>query len=97
MHLYEKYRPRRLSQLVGQDKAVATVRRLVAGGLGGQALWITGKTGVGKTTLAGILARSFASDYQVFEFASGRSLTKADLDEAERQTHLYGCGGANAV
>jgi len=33
MNLYEKYRPRRLSRIRGQDKAVAAVRRMQAAGV----------------------------------------------------------------
>ena len=53
MELYEKYRPRRLAQVIGQDKAVKTIRVLMrARSFDRGALWIEGDSGKGKTTLA---------------------------------------------
>jgi hypothetical protein len=55
MQLHEKYRPNRLEEVVGQDKACAVVRGLMARGLGGRAVWISGASGVGKTTFSRIM------------------------------------------
>lgn len=41
--LYEKYRPASLDQVVGQDKAVSTIRRMLESGkLAGQSVWLSG-------------------------------------------------------
>ena len=52
MNLYEKYRPQTFEEVLGQDKAVAKIRRIIDRGWGGQAFWISGASGTGKTTLA---------------------------------------------
>lgn len=62
MRLSEKYRPKNFEEVIGQDKAVKLLSRLSGLGIGGRAYYITGESGVGKTTLAEILARQFASD-----------------------------------
>ena len=56
--LYERYRPQYLRQIIGQDKAVGLLTNaLRAGLLSGEALWLDGETGVGKTTAGLCLAR----------------------------------------
>lgn len=57
MRLVEKYRPRKLSEVVGQEKAVAQIERLLKRGIGGRALLFEGPSGVGKTSAAIALAR----------------------------------------
>lgn len=69
MKLYEKYRPAALADVIGQDKAVATIQRLIdRGNLAGNAYLITGASGTGKTTLARIMAAALAEPYNVQEF-----------------------------
>lgn len=92
MRLYEKHRPRTLDGVVGQDKAVRQVRRIIErGDVGGQTFWFSGQTGVGKTTLAKILARSIADDWFITEYV-GRKLTPRGLDAIERDAQLYSLG-----
>ena len=67
MRLFEKYRPSVLSDVVGQDKAVAVVRRIIDQGAGGRAVWLSGTSGSGKTTLARIIAHSIADPFFVEE------------------------------
>ncbi len=58
MQLFEKYRPKDLDDVVGQDKAVATIRRVIGRkGWDRDAFWIEGDTGTGKTTIAQCIAR----------------------------------------
>jgi DNA polymerase III gamma/tau subunit len=40
--LFEKYRPRQWSEVIGQDKTVRKVDRLAQRGLGGRAYWLSG-------------------------------------------------------
>lgn len=69
MKLYEKYRPAALADVLGQDKAVATVQRLIdRQALGGNAYLLTGASGTGKTTIARIMAAALADSINVQEF-----------------------------
>jgi replication-associated recombination protein RarA len=103
--IYEKYRPARLSQIVGQDKAVGIVRRMAArqsvsgaaGGLGGQAFFISGKSGTGKTTLARIIAASVADEFFIEEH-NAEDFTKDDLNRIVKAQRLCAWGkGGRAV
>ncbi|MGB9757162.1 MAG: DNA polymerase III subunit gamma/tau [Candidatus Bipolaricaulaceae bacterium] len=58
LSLYRRWRPKRFSEVVGQDLVVATLRRAVALGKLHHAYLFAGQRGVGKTTLARILARA---------------------------------------
>ncbi len=58
LSLYRRFRPQRFREVVGQDLVVATLRRAVAGGKLGHAYLLSGQRGVGKTSVARILARA---------------------------------------
>jgi len=61
MQLCEKYRPRTFGEFIGQDKVVRRIRSVIEresfGQGAGEAFWISGTTGTGKTTLAQIVSR----------------------------------------
>ena len=66
--LHEKHRPTEYSALVGQDAAVKRLRRIVErDGFDGDAFWIAGPSGTGKTSLAWIIARQFADSLDIIE------------------------------
>lgn len=73
--------------VVGQDKAVGICKGLLATGLGGRAVWITGQSGTGKTTLAKILAESFAHPLAIEELTA-RSLSVSALEDLERSSAM---------
>ena len=96
--LFEKYRPRDLDSVVGQDKAVAVVRSLLARGIGGRAVWLSGPSGTGKTTLARIIAGNIADDWMIREYDAGADLTSSELDRVLDSLSLCGAGkGGRAV
>jgi len=84
--LFEKWRPREWSQLVGQPKALAVIERLRAGGLSGRAWFIRGGSGTGKSTIAKLLAAEVADDWGTTEL-DGSQVNVALLDELDRQCH----------
>ncbi|KKL70521.1 hypothetical protein LCGC14_2104080 [marine sediment metagenome] len=97
MSLYEQYRPDTFGAVLGQDKAVSQIERLCAAGLGGRALWISGASGTGKTTLARIAAGTIADDFFVQEYDSADQLSGPEFDSIERTMCLYGMGKGGRV
>jgi len=91
MDLARKWRPRLWRQVVGQEKAVAVLRRLARRGLGGRALWITGQSGTGKTTLALLSAQEVADEHCITEMDAGE-LTTTRLAEIEGEMRMFGLG-----
>ena len=84
--LTEKYRPRSLDDVLGQDKAVGKLRGLLArGGLGGRAYLITGASGTGKTSLAKLIAEHVADDWAIVQWRSPRYLTADVVREVDRE------------
>ena len=95
MQLYEKYRPATLDQVIGQDKAVKTITRLIQNSAGGRCFWVSGISGSGKTTLARIIAGSIADDLYVQEFDCADQLSVSTLDkiESDMSYRAFGKGG----
>lgn len=89
MKLSEKYRPRTWAELIGQDKAVSSVRRLIERGLGGRTFWISGASGTGKTSMAYLIASEIADSFYVQEIDAS-DLTIAKLKEIEESMSMYG-------
>ena len=95
MSLYEKYRPAKLSEILGQDKAVKTIQRL--GSVGGRCFWISGASGTGKTSLARIIAGSIADDFYVTELDSADQLTVPEINRIEQDMRYYAPGKGGRV
>lgn len=62
--LFERTRPTSFDAVVGQEKAVALLRKLKPGG---RSYWLSGPSGSGKTTLARILAHEHCETWHVDE------------------------------
>ena len=91
--LFERFRPMNWDGVVGQDKAVSTLKRMEAsGGFGGRAVWISGASGTGKTTLARIIAGTVADPWYVREFDSGDELGADELRELARDMEMFSLG-----
>lgn len=95
--LFEQYRPKSFSEVVGQGKVLATLQTLAKRGLDGRAYWIQGQSGTGKTTIARLIAAEVADRWSIQEI-DATDLTPARLRDVERSLSLYGLGkGGRAV
>ena len=56
--LYRKFRPKKFSEVVGQDHVIQTLKNQIKSGRIGHAYLLTGGRGTGKTSTAKILARA---------------------------------------
>ena len=90
--LYEKYRPAKWSEVVGQANAMKMIRRVKKTGFGGRAFWISGLSGSGKTTIAGLIAKEIADDLFVNEYDSADCFTADVYEDIEKSMYLYGAG-----
>lgn len=86
MRLYEQVRPKRFADVIGQGKACKRLQALLERDrLQGQALWISGASGTGKTTLARIVAQEFAPGGNVVEYDSADQFGAADLERLSNE------------
>jgi DNA polymerase III gamma/tau subunit len=90
--LFEKYRPTSFDDVLGQDKAVKTIKTLLSRSWGGRAWWVSGMSGIGKTTLARIIARQGADDLYIQEFDSADQLSVSEIDKMEHDMHYFAPG-----
>ena len=91
--LYESYRPKSFTDVVGQPKVIkqlATIRKTY-GTLSGQAYWLSGQSGTGKTTIARLIAAEIADDWMIDEI-DATTLTVKGIVEMERGWVLRGMG-----
>jgi replication-associated recombination protein RarA len=96
MRLYEQHRPKTLDEVIGQAKAVELCKALIARkALGGQALWISGASGTGKTTIARILAREVGGTaLTITEYDASDQFDQIQVDAIGRELHFRSMFGA---
>lgn len=93
--LARKYRPTKLSEVIGQDFLVETLKRGIEGDRLGHAFILTGIRGTGKTTTARIMARSLNCEKGLTSepcgvcascvaIAQDRSMDVIEIDAASR-------------
>jgi DNA polymerase III gamma/tau subunit len=99
--LYQKHRPHRLKDIVGQDEAVAQARGLLKGATFPKAVLFFGPPGCGKTTLARILQRMIGcgdGDFYEYNSASFRGIDSArEIDQRMRMLSMTGGRGGKRV
>jgi replication-associated recombination protein RarA len=88
--LHESYRPSKWDEVCGQNDALKIVDLWRRRGLTGKAIWISGKSGTGKTTIARLIAAEAAEPFCITEVDAGR-LTEASASEAIRNLRPRAC------
>lgn len=82
--LYEKYRPKTWDEVVGHKQIKDSIGRMrEKGSLGGRAFWLSGVSGIGKTTMAHLVAADVCDPDSFVELDAG-DITPAKLDDLER-------------
>jgi replication-associated recombination protein RarA len=77
--------------VIGQNKAIAKIECLRARGLAGRAYWLSGQSGTGETTIAGLIASEIAEDWNTDE-VDATDLSAARIRELDRQSRSLGLG-----
>lgn len=97
MSLFRQYRPTRFADVYGQDHVTRTLQNALRTGRIAQAYLFCGPRGVGKTTIARILARALNCEHGVSpepcgecescrRIAAGSSLSVIEIDAASNRT-----------
>src|SRR5690606_14096844 len=94
--LAEIYRPQTWDEVVGQDKAVSSIKRIIERGAGGRAYWITGQSGTGKTTIARLLARELDDDYKEIDASEATTSVLRDIEQT-MSMYSIGKGGRSVI
>lgn len=86
--LTEKYRPATLDAIVGQPKAIATIKRIIERpDFDGGALYIAGPSGTGKSSMARIIANMFTDGLGIEEL-DGQACTVDEVRRIDREMLL---------
>ena len=95
MSLYRDYRPSTWDSLIGHTQVVASINRMRdRGTLGGNAFWLTGDSGVGKMTIAYLIAADVCDPDNFVELDAGE-ITPAAITELENNLR-YRCIGSKS-
>jgi len=88
--LFEKYRPKKYSDIIGQDIAIDKLKAFVSAFNRGiarkKAILLYGPAGTGKTTLAHVIAGEL--NHEIFELNSSDLRNRAKLDEVLKPSTL---------
>lgn len=88
MQLYEKYRPKTLTDFIGQPKIKKQLQAMMnRDGWDRDALWLQGPSGTGKTSLAWIVAKAKANEFDIEELDGDKCNVQA-VRELERSLNL---------
>ena len=93
MQLCEKYRPRAFGDFIGQERLIRRVRAVMGredfGVGGGDAFFVSGPTGTGKTSFAQIIARELGADDWAIEEIDGEACS---VDRVRKLADTIGLG-----
>lgn len=96
--LYKTYRPKALSEILGQSGAVASLERLIKSNKIPHAILLTGPSGVGKTTIARILKQHLrCSDVDFFESNCADARGVEDIREIRRRINYRPMSGLSRI
>ena len=93
--LIDKYRPRRLAQVVGQAKVVGALQRIVSGeDFSGCAIWLEGSTGIGKTSIAQAIAVELGAPVNSWQYTEldGSACTVDSVRDLDGHAQRAGSG-----
>lgn len=96
MNLAEKWRPKTLDDVVGQEAVLTSIREKIAReGLTGQAFFFVGKSGCGKTSTARILSDTVQPYFERYEIdaADLNMETIREWEEKCKRGRPIGCDG----
>ena len=95
MQLWEKYKPKTWAELVGHKQVVRTIQlHQDRGTLGGRAIYISGPSGSGKSSIAWLIACEMAEPWNIKVMDAG-PLTGNRVLELEDSLSTYGMGEQN--
>lgn len=80
MTLYEKYHPQSWDDVVGQEKPITVIRRLLERGAAGRVFWLTAHSGQGKSLIAGLIGAEVAKSWST-ETLDAQDVTLDSLRE----------------
>ena len=90
--LFIEHRPSDWPELVGHDKLKRSIAAMrLRGSLGGRAFWISGASGIGKTSCAGLIAGEVCDADNFVEVDAGELTPKA-IDDLERMLRCRAIG-----
>jgi replication-associated recombination protein RarA len=96
--LFEKYRPQKWEEVLGQDKTVAKLKVIGRNGWIGKRVWLSGPSGTGKSTIANIIANEATTQPNTdIRQIVGRELTPAALREIMQAWQYRPWGGCHVL
>jgi len=93
MQLYEKYRPKSLDEFIGQPKIKKQLQAMMSrDSWDRDALWLQGPSGTGKTSLAWIVAKAKANEFDIEELDGDKCNVQAvrELERSLNLTSMFG-------
>ncbi len=96
--LFEQYRPQIWGEVVGQHRPLAKIDALRRRGFGGRAVWVSGLSGTGKTTVARLIAAEIADPLYILESdATGLGVKELAGIEDMFRYRPWGRGGSCVI